>query len=205
MNLHQKIVQARNKLGLTQEEVAAAAQVTVRTIQRIESGESTPRKFTLKLIANALHTPFEELNAPVEDIPATVVVPDNAALPGLQSIKIIDDEVNFLKLLCLSCFSYLLIPYVHFLIPVHLLKKRKEANQAVLRFARQVIQNQIVWVIATNFIFLLVLGYNFVQAAYLNNQYPVSYLFVFFLLYLTNAIIILRGYLKINHRLLKAE
>jgi transcriptional regulator with XRE-family HTH domain len=203
MNLHQKIVLARNQLGLTQEELATAANITVRTIQRIESGESTPRKYTLKLIATALNIPFEELNTQVEQVPATAVIPKYAATPGLHSIKTIDDDVNFLKLLCLSCFSYLLIPYIHFLIPVYLLKKRREENPVVLRFARKAIQNQIAWVIATTFIFLLVLGYNFVQAAYLNKQYPANYLFVFFLMYLVNALVILRSYLKVNNSLLK--
>lgn len=204
MNLHQKIALARNQLGLTQEEVATAAQVTVRTIQRIESGESTPRKFTLKLIANALNIPFEELNTLVEEIPATVVVTEHVIAPGPQNIKTIDDDVNFLKLLCLSCFSYLVIPYLHFLLPLYLLKRRKESDAVVLRFARQVIQNQIAWVIATSFTLLLVLGYNFVQAAYLKGQYPANYLFVFFLLYLANSIIILRSYLKVNNRMLQA-
>lgn len=204
MNLHQKILQARNQLGLTQEEVATAAQVTARTIQRIESGESTPRKFTLKLIAGALNIPFEELNAPVEEVPAKSVVPEYKATTEPQSIETICDDVNFLKLLCLSCFSYLLIPYVHFLIPVYLLKKRRESNPVVLRFARQVIQNQIAWVIATSFILLLALGYNFLQAAYLNGKYPANYFFVFFLLYLANSIIILRSYLKISDQLLQA-
>lgn len=205
MNLHQKIVIARNQMGLTQQEVAAAAQVTVRTIQRIENGESTPRKYTLKLIATALHIPFEELNSLVEEIPETTVDAEEAKVTNPQSSSATDDDVNFLKLLCLSCFSYLLIPYVHFLIPVYLLKKRGEAKPAVLRFARRVIQNQIAWVIATNFIFLLVLGYNFVQAAYFHKQYPVNYLFVFFLLYLANAIVILRSYVKINDQLLETK
>ena len=205
MNPHQKIALARNQLGLTQEEVAAAANVTVRTIQRIESGESTPRKFTLKLIATALNIPFEDLNTPVENLPITAVETKQVAGPVPQSSTTTDDDVNFLKLLCLSCFSYLLIPYVHLLIPVYLLKKRAAAKPAVLRFSRQVIQNQIAWVIATTLIFLLVLGYNFVQAAYLNKQYPANYLFVFFLMYFINAIAILRSFLKINDGILQPQ
>ncbi len=61
MELSKKIVLARRKLGLTQEELASLAQVTVRTIQRIESGESIPRSFTVKALARALETNFEEL------------------------------------------------------------------------------------------------------------------------------------------------
>jgi transcriptional regulator with XRE-family HTH domain len=192
MTLNQKIVRARKQMGLTQEEVASAANVTVRTIQRIESGDSVPRKFTLKLIASALNIPFDELNEP-EETTIEEIKPITTATAVNQ-----EDDIHFLRLVCLSCFSYLLIPYVHFLIPSYLLKKRSEPNPAVTRFARQVIQNQIYWVIATVITFLLTMCYNFLQAAYLNKQYPVNYLFVFFLMYFANAAIIANSFMHIK-------
>jgi transcriptional regulator with XRE-family HTH domain len=48
MTLSQKISAARNKKGITQEELAGLMKVSVRTIQRIESGESTPQNIPLK-------------------------------------------------------------------------------------------------------------------------------------------------------------
>jgi transcriptional regulator with XRE-family HTH domain len=42
--------------------------VSVRTIQRIESGESIPRKYTLKTVAEALGLSFEELSLNSDDI-----------------------------------------------------------------------------------------------------------------------------------------
>ncbi|WP_345954822.1 helix-turn-helix domain-containing protein [Mucilaginibacter sp. PAMB04168] len=207
MNLHQKIALARHQMGLTQEELANQANVTARTIQRIESGESIPRKFTLKLIAAALHIPFDELNSMGEEI---VVAPEPGAVSNQTEVSedlwvkmaSNEDKVNFLRLLCLSCFSYLLVPYVHFLIPSYLLKRRHEQDPAVLRFARNVIQNQVYWVIATVAAFLLTLGYNFMQAAYLKNQYPANYLLVFFLMYFINPFLILKSFTQINKRFL---
>jgi transcriptional regulator with XRE-family HTH domain len=194
MDLHQKIVTARNQLGITQEELATAANVTVRTIQRIESGESVPRKYTLKLIASALQIPFDELNAtnnPVESTPQTT----------RQSNEDQEADIDFLRLLCLSCFSYLLIPYIHFLIPSYLLKKRSEKSPVVLRFGRKLIQSQIYWVIGTTVVFLLVLAYNFIQAAYLGNKYAFSYVAVFFFMYFLNVGIIAKSFFSINERL----
>lgn len=194
MDLHQKIVTTRNHLGLTQEELAAAANVTVRTIQRIESGESVPRKFTLKLIAAALQIPFNELNAtgnPGENEPVTIQ----------PTTKDQEADIDFLRLLCLSCFSYLLIPYIHFLIPSYLLKKRLDKNTVVIRFGRKLIQTQVYWVICTLVVFLLVLAYNFIQAAYLGNHYAFSYVAVFFFMYFLNVGIIGKSFFSVNERL----
>lgn len=52
--LGKKLTEIRKQKGITQEELVARCNVTVRTIQRIESGEVTPRPSTLKLIFEAL-------------------------------------------------------------------------------------------------------------------------------------------------------
>ncbi|MFT3946550.1 MAG: helix-turn-helix transcriptional regulator [Agriterribacter sp.] len=61
METHKKNALARKKKGLTQEQLADITNITVRTIQRIESGKSIPRAFTIKTIASALGCSFEEL------------------------------------------------------------------------------------------------------------------------------------------------
>lgn len=58
-----KITQLRKQKALSQEELADLAKVNVRTIQRIENNETTPRGATLKLICDALEvTPDEIVN-----------------------------------------------------------------------------------------------------------------------------------------------
>ncbi|MCG2430076.1 helix-turn-helix domain-containing protein [Aequorivita xiaoshiensis] len=59
--LGQKILELRKKKGLTQEELVEQCNINVRTIQRIEAGEVTPRSFTLKTILNALGENLENL------------------------------------------------------------------------------------------------------------------------------------------------
>ncbi len=53
--LGQKILELRKSKGLTQEELVEKCNINVRTIQRIESGEVTPRTFTIKTILEALN------------------------------------------------------------------------------------------------------------------------------------------------------
>ena len=58
-----KITQLRKQKALSQEELADSAKVNVRTIQRIENNETSPRGATLKLICDALEvTPDEIIN-----------------------------------------------------------------------------------------------------------------------------------------------
>ncbi|GAA0540189.1 helix-turn-helix domain-containing protein [Chitinophaga japonensis] len=179
MKLHQKIVDARKKQGLTQEELAALSHVTVRTIQRIESGETMPRAFTLKALATALHMPFEAFSAP-------------ATTTGE------DGNGHFLQLLYLSCFSYLVVPYVHFLVPAWLLRKQKAQSPAVARAARKIIRGQLYWVIALHLLLLLTLAVNFFQSAYWDNRYFIHYLWPLFAMYLVNAVIILSGLARLK-------
>ena len=53
-NLGKKIADLRKAKGLTQEELVEKCNLNVRTLQRIESGEVTPRSYTIKTIFTAL-------------------------------------------------------------------------------------------------------------------------------------------------------
>jgi transcriptional regulator with XRE-family HTH domain len=52
--LGRKIVELRKAKNLTQEELVEKCKLNVRTLQRIEAGEVTPRSYTIKMIFNAL-------------------------------------------------------------------------------------------------------------------------------------------------------
>ena len=52
--LGKKISKLRTAKGLTQEELVEKCNISVRTIQRIEAGEVTPRSYTIKIILAAL-------------------------------------------------------------------------------------------------------------------------------------------------------
>lgn len=185
MELSKKIVLARKKQGLTQEELAGLTNITVRTIQRIESGESIPRSFTIKSLARALETSFEELTSETQ----TERLENQPDLSQISSDP--GNEKHFLQILCLSCFSYLVLPFVHFLIPIYLLKKHNHSHPETLVMGRTIIRQQIYWIIALHALMLLTLGYNLLAAAYLGKAYLISYLVPFFAMYLLNAFIIM--------------
>lgn len=59
--LGQKIADLRAEQGLTQEELVDRCNISVRTIQRIEAGEVTPRHYTLRIIMEALGQQLEDI------------------------------------------------------------------------------------------------------------------------------------------------
>ena len=59
--LGNRILEIRKRKGLSQEELAEMAGISLRTLQRIEKGETEPRGYTLKSICQALGTDVEEV------------------------------------------------------------------------------------------------------------------------------------------------
>lgn len=57
-----KLVEIRKVNGLTQDELAEKCKITVRTIQRIESGLVKPRAYTIKVLSDYLGVDFFEIS-----------------------------------------------------------------------------------------------------------------------------------------------
>ncbi|WP_206430283.1 helix-turn-helix domain-containing protein [Flavobacterium ustbae] len=57
--LGKKIADYRKSKGFTQEELVEKCNLSVRTLQRIEAGEVTPRSYTVRLIFEVLELDFE--------------------------------------------------------------------------------------------------------------------------------------------------
>lgn len=73
----------RKARGLTQEELVERCNVSVRTIQRIEAGEVTPRSYTVRLLLTAMGYPFE-----------TVVEPDGSDIDDSRHADVYATEQN---------------------------------------------------------------------------------------------------------------
>ena len=56
-----RVTEERVRLGMSQEDLAGESLLSLRTIQRIESGQTSPRGDTLKRLATALKVPVEDL------------------------------------------------------------------------------------------------------------------------------------------------
>jgi len=59
--LGNKIAGIRKEKGFTQQEVADKSGINIRTIQRIESGEVTPRTYTIRQFLHALDLTYEQV------------------------------------------------------------------------------------------------------------------------------------------------
>ncbi|RYY49577.1 MAG: XRE family transcriptional regulator [Chitinophagaceae bacterium] len=186
MEVGKKIVAARKMKGFTQEELSDATHITVRTIQRIESGESTPRAFTVKAIAAALGIEFESLAGSAQPAnPGPLITEtfpnDSADLAG---------GLHYLHLLWLSCFSFVLIPFVHFLVPAMLLRNYKKKVPGILPEGRKIIRGQVYWQIGLSLAMLATLAYNLIVVRSMGVSRPVHYLWTYFVFALINSVFI---------------
>lgn len=190
MKLNERISKARKEKGFTQEELADLAQVTVRTIQRVEYGESVPRSYTLKAIAKALDLPYEML---------TVEVGEPSADKQLPA----EEVAHFLNMVNLSCFVYLIIPWVHFLVPHLLLKRKKNIGKDAIALGRKIVRQQIYWVVLFQLLMFLTLAYNYVMVTVSGNRCcTVRYLWPLSFMYLMNAVLIIYNNRLIQRRFL---
>lgn len=104
--LGQKILELRKLKGLTQEELVEQCNINVRTIQRIEAGEVSPRSYTIKTILEVLGQKpddfFTEVNknkVPLEQNEKRVIFKSAIAASVLAASLIIYIVIEtFLKL-----------------------------------------------------------------------------------------------------------
>ena len=75
-----KITELRKQKGYTQEELVDQCNINVRTLQRIESGEVSPRSYTIKTILSALDYDYESLQeASTENMVGVGFIPPKEA------------------------------------------------------------------------------------------------------------------------------
>lgn len=155
-----KLTEYRDKLNLTQEELSKKSGISVRTIQRIESGID-PKGYTLKALAKAL------------DINEKDLIKNNDLNQEPNS--------NLVNLINLSSLIVVFIPIASFILPLIIALIKKQLNS----LTKQIITIQILWSIIMivvyligNFIFVVELGQN------------IGMLFIFLLILLNTFIII---------------
>ena len=111
MNTIGKQIKTKRQLkGLTQEQLADAAKVNLRTIQRIENSESKPRGTTLVLICEVLDIDIERLlKDNFKEEPKSEVLQGNNVV---FNYKLASKGTRFLATLVESILFYiLLIPF----------------------------------------------------------------------------------------------
>jgi transcriptional regulator with XRE-family HTH domain len=96
--LGQKISELRKAKGLTQEELVEKCNISVRTIQRIETGEVTPRSYTVKTILAALEYDFGKISFEDVESPGSSNVFKNFFLVDVDTSTASDFVIRQLRM-----------------------------------------------------------------------------------------------------------
>ena len=123
-DLAQKVKTLRNRKGYSQEELADKTGLSLRTIQRIENGETEPRGDSLKRLA----TVFE-------------VSPDEIVDWTVQEDK------GFLVSMNLSALTFLIVPLGGILVPLIIWISKKDKIKGVNELAKDLLNFQITWML----------------------------------------------------------
>ena len=121
-DLSKKVRDIRSRKGMSQEVLAENSGLSLRTIQRIENGETEPRGDSLKRLSDAL-----EVN------------PD----------EIMDwahrEDDNYLAAMNLYALSFLLFPLLGIIIPLIMWISKKDRIKNINRVAKEILNFQITW------------------------------------------------------------
>lgn len=181
--LAKKVKELRTRKGLSQEILAENSGLSLRTIQRIENGESEPRGDSLKRLALAL---------------------------GITPDEIIDwapEENNgFLAALNLSVLTFIVFPLLGLLVPLILWISRKDKIKGLNEVAKRIINFQVTWNIALfagyGLIFLsATMKLNFsheINAGIIQSGLFINLIWIVFL-YLYNVILVILNTFRINN------
>jgi transcriptional regulator with XRE-family HTH domain len=123
------LLEHREKLNLTQEDLAIKSGISVRTIQRIESGVK-PKGYTLESLCKALGISKEDL------------------------LKEESEKINkqLIKYINLSSILLLIVPLGSIIMPLILMRWKKEINAVT----KQIISIQILWTLSFLIVTLLI-------------------------------------------------
>ncbi|MFT4646791.1 MAG: transcriptional regulator with XRE-family HTH domain [Planctomycetota bacterium] len=179
-NIKETIKEARLTKGLSQEALSDLSNISLRTIQRIESGIGKPRLFTIKTLAKHL------------DISIS-----NLTLEKTQDQNL-DKEIVLLKKMNMSIILTLIIPLANIIVPL-IIWKTSDVVKELKNIGEKIISFQILWTIATLcFFFLSIFISNLI------NENSGNSLYIAFIIYLIslvlNIIFVLKSSTKLEIR-----
>ena len=167
----------RKNKGLSQEDLAEDSGLSLRTIQRIESGETEPTGDSLKKISSALN-----------------VTPDE-----LMDWEIKEDR-SFLKKLNLSALSFIFFPLLGILVPFILWVSQKDKLKDLNKIAKELINFEITWTIVLFIGFVTSPAIKYYTEGELSFRFIIlSSLTLFAIMYTVNIVFIMFNTYLIHH------
>jgi transcriptional regulator with XRE-family HTH domain len=142
-----RIHQIRREKGMTQEQLAARAGINLRTLQRIEKGDTEPRGNTLRLLSNALGERLEALGEYERVEFAQTAIARAAYEPAADHL--------YLAFLHFSVLSFLFIPLGNILLPFILWMVRRDRVVGLHQQATGLLSVQIIWTLLAGVCFVI--------------------------------------------------
>jgi len=181
--LAQKIKTLRYRKGLSQEDLSEKTGLSLRTIQRIENGETEPRGDSLKRLALAFDV------SPDEIVDWTV-----------------QEDKGFLTSLNLSALSFILFPLLGILVPLIIWISKKDKIRNSNKIAKDLLNFQLTWTMMLFVGYILVvisMVYKMkttgdVNAAIISSRITINLIF-FVVMYLINLTFIVTNSIRVNN------
>jgi transcriptional regulator with XRE-family HTH domain len=173
-DLAKKVKELRKQSGISQELLAENSGLSLRTVQRIENGETQPTGDSIKKLSNALNvTPNE-----------------------LIDWELIKDN-NVLLLLNLSQLGFIAFPLLGILIPLIIWTSKKDNIKDVDYVGKSILNFQISWTLL-----LFIMAISLFIISILDMSTPISFAGIFIaftVLYLINFTIVIINTLKYHN------
>ncbi|MFY0672350.1 MAG: helix-turn-helix domain-containing protein [Bacteroidia bacterium] len=171
--LGSRIKELRKQKGMSQEFLAEESGLSLRTIQRVENGESQPTGDSTKRLSNALSvTPNE-----------------------LMDWQITEDSEALLRL-NLSQLSFIIFPFLGILIPLIIWISKKDKVKNIDRVGKSILNFQLSW---TLLLFVIVIGLFIVSKLELSNVSFSGLFMIIGVMYFMNFIIAISNSLRYHN------
>ncbi len=167
-----KIKELRVRKGFSQAELSDKSGLSLRTIQRIENGETEPRGDSLKRLTAAL---------------------------GVSPDEIVDwhlvEDNNILCLLNISQIGFIIFPFLGIIVPMAIWILKKDKIMNVDKTGKSILNFQITWTVTLFLTFLFFLIYAIFPIDFIWIPEPRMFLF-FGLLYLYNITMVILNVIR---------
>jgi len=174
-HLATKLKALRHQKGMSQEVLAEASGLSLRTIQRIENGDTNPTGDSLKRLANALNVNPDELID--------------------WAIK---EDNSYLVYLNLSTLTFLFFPLLGIIVPFMLWTSKKDKIKGINTLGRDLINFEITWIIllfSIPFSMFLLSKFVFLESFSLSNIFATTVI-----MYVINILFVLLNTFRISNK-----
>jgi len=139
MKFNDRILQLRDERKMSQEELSEASGISVRTIQRIEKDEVSPRPYTARKLLEALNISIDEFNT-------------NSQTNAIST----SEENTRLNIFIVSNLLVFLLPGLFFVVVMLIWRKGNWSNTSNV-ICKKILSFQAIWIIVSLFLTLLTL------------------------------------------------